>query len=277
MKKLLIIACIFNSTLALGQVSLGIKTGTGITSMNLSEFYQEDFNTKESSVQLSGQTDQSSGFVFTERNSFTGGVYAHFQLSKLFSIQSELIFSGKGFVIDYEIEREVGNSLNILDVTDVYRFNYMDVPLLLRLNGRMGHLRPYVLAGGAPSFLVASRVLHKQRNYFTPTAEFESDLQAAGFETDGNDIDLISNAKGFDFSILGGVGFDYEVSEMVSFKVEGRYSYGINDIYNPGTTSEYNSNVTGWALFIGVGFNLNAGPQVCVAPDADPVETTPVE
>lgn len=266
MKRLSILTVIFCTPFLINaQVTLGVKMGSSITTMGLEEYYTNDFNSRQANVQLTGQTGELNNFVFSERNSFTGGVYAHIQLSKLFSIQPELIFTGKGFVLDYEIEREVSPNVNTLNVTDIYRFNYMDLPILFRLNGKMGHLRPYVLAGGAPSFLVASRVLHKQRNLFSSTSEFITELNDEGFETDGNDIDLITNAKGIDFSVIGGLGFDYDVSDNISFKMEGRYTYGFNDLYNPGISSQsYTSNVTGFGIFIGVGFRLNGGARMCL-------------
>ena len=88
-----------------------------------------------------------------------------------------------------------------------YRFNYVQVPVLIKLNiVPAGPLRPFIGGGGYGAYLIkAEGVLGADK------------------------ADLTDDYMRFDYGIVGGVGLAFKLP-VISLSVEGRYNYGLMNI-----------------------------------------------
>jgi hypothetical protein len=158
------------------------------------------------------------------RVGLNGGVYAKLPVTRGFSIQPELIYSGKGAKLEYD---------NLLQGQGEYRFNlhYVELPVLAMINVAPNfniHAGPYVsyLAGANISELKDGSVNNIK------------DLKADDFNR-------------FDYGLAGGVGLDIE-----NFTIGARYNYGLHEIGKSGSLSGQltkNSKNSAFQLYIGIG------------------------
>ena len=88
-----------------------------------------------------------------------------------------------------------------------YRFNYIQVPVMLKLNiVPAGPVRPFIGGGGYGAYLIkAEGVLGADK------------------------ADLTGDYMRFDYGIVGGVGLAFKLP-VISISVEGRYNYGLMNI-----------------------------------------------
>lgn len=161
------------------------------------------------------------------KTGFNAGVYAKIPFAKGFSIQPELLYSGKGAKLTYD---------NILLGTGEYRFNlnYVDLPVLAVVNIAKNlnlHAGPYV------SYLVSADVTR---------------LNSAS-----GSVDKIKNLKTddfnrFDYGLAGGLGLDVQ-----NFTIGARYNYGLKEIGSSNASiagqATKNSKNSVISLYIGIG------------------------
>lgn len=120
-----------------------------------------------------------------------GGVFMSYDLTEIFAIQPELLFSMKG------AKFEDG------DLEENLKFNYFEIPLLLKVNlPTDGKIKPMLYAGPALGILMSAKV---------------------------EDEDVKDYAKSMDIGILAGAGVGYAMEKgMLSFEV--RYEVGMTGI-----------------------------------------------
>ncbi len=129
------------------------------------------------------------------RTSFHVGALAEFPISDMFSIQPEVMYSGKGF--DFEFEGTDGDNAEL-------QLDYIDVPVLAKI---------YVTEG--LSFEVGPQ--------FSFLVNEEADFNP---NSDDGDI-VLDEAESFDFGVAGGVTFLTNIGLFAS----GRYTMGLVDVY----------------------------------------------
>lgn len=87
------------------------------------------------------------------------------------------------------------------------RFNYIQVPVLLKINiVPAGPVRPFVFGGGYGSYLVKA----------------ESVIGAVK-------TDQTENYERYDYGLVGGAGLAFKMA-VLAVSVEGRYNYGLKNI-----------------------------------------------
>ncbi len=136
------------------------------------------------------------------RTSFNLGLLAEIPLSEKFSLQPEVLYSGQGYDI---ADRQNANNIE-------YQLDYINVPLLAK----------YYIAGGLAveagpqvAFLANSAV------DYNPSADSgDISLNKDQFNKVGVDLDL---------------GLSYKFNN--GFFVNGRYTYGLTDIYDHSFTN----------------------------------------
>lgn len=260
MKKLAVIFAMLPLGVFAQKVTVGLKIGQGITHIQntaVQDWYTSNGVTNSQNISLAGQTDSSEKFTYTEHNGFTGGLYANFEISEKFSFQPEAIFSGKGFNLFGNITRTVGDDFYQLEYQDVYRYNYIDVPLMARFNGKMGNLEPYFIVGPILSFNISSRVLHRETLLYSTSSEFNTQLQDNGFQVSGDDIWFINGTDVLDIGAVAGAGFDYNFGKHFTFKVEARYATGFlnaHQLDHPADGLEIKHK--GLSFFMGIGIKI---------------------
>lgn len=178
MKKIiLMLACAIGCTAAFAQddamdAKIGIKGG-----LNFSNYYIDQV------------TDQDM------RVGFHIGVFTKLPVNDRVSLAPEILFSQKGAKLYYDNAFGKGSA----DFT----FNYIDVPLLLRVDLIAGlnlQLGPYI------SFLVNSTVKDVDEN---GQVKLEDEMDKSDFNT-------------FDWGLTGGVGL-----EIGAINLGARYNYGL--------------------------------------------------
>ena len=161
------------------------------------------------------------------KTSFNLGLYAKIPFAKGFSIQPELIYSGKGAKISYD---------NVLLGTGEYRFNlhYVELPVLAVINIAKNL---NIQAGPYVSYLASASVT--RLNTESGSVDKIKDLKSGDFNR-------------FDYGLAGGLGLD-----VANFTIGARYNYGLKEIgegnasvAGQATTNSKNSVIS---IFIGIG------------------------
>jgi hypothetical protein len=160
-------------------------------------------------------------FEFINLPYYTGGIYFSLKLGPL-AIQPEVLYTRMG--AKYAVDAD---SLE-------YRFDYIQVPVLLKLSViPLGPIRPVIYAGGYGSYM----------------------LKAKGVETVGgvpDETDLADMFEKYDYGVVGGAGIEFKLPG-ISFSIEGRYNYGLKNILKDPSAGEAVKNRSMMAL-IGIGF-----------------------
>lgn len=180
----------------------GIKGG-----LNLTNLFVNDVNDEHMRVGLNG------------------GVYAKLPVTKGFSIQPELLYSGKGAKLEYN---------NFLEGSGEYRFNlhYVELPVLAVINVAKNfniHAGPYV------SYLAGASI---------------SDLNDDGTISNIKDLKA-DNFNRFDYGLAAGLGIDVQ-----NFTIGARYNYGLHEIGKSGSLSGQltkDSKNSAIQLYVGIG------------------------
>ncbi len=130
---------------------------------------------------------------FSSKMGFVGGGFFCYNISEVFGIQPELLYSMRGATEDDE-EGEIESTLD-----------YIEIPLLLMVNiPTEGKIKPMLYAGPTFSFLMS--------------AEVES-------------IDVKDYVKSTDIGILAGAGIGYKMTSGLLF-IEGRYEVGFSSAFD---------------------------------------------
>ena len=160
------------------------------------------------------------------RTSWLGGAFLNAQISPVFNLQPEILFSQKG--ADYT-SSETRSHLVI---------NYFEVPVLAKLRLPLGGVVfPHILFG--PNFA------------FKTNVDYTSEDTGNGTQVTTNDLDIRKS----DIGGLAGVGIDIETKESgLFFTIDGRYGFGFNNLDTSENSVEIRN--AGWSFALGVGFLL---------------------
>ena len=153
-------------------ISFGVKGG-----VNFANVRGDDFDSPDS------------------RTSFHVGALAEFPLTQMFSLQTEVLYSGEGFQSDIDAGPLGG------DGKLEYQLDYISVPVLAKI---------YVTEG-------LSFELGPQFN-FKVNEQVDDSTAAGGTEYD--------EAEDFEFGVAGGLTFQTSVGLFAT----GRYTYGLTDV-----------------------------------------------
>jgi hypothetical protein len=160
-------------------------------------------------------------FQFANLPAPVGGIYFSLKLGPL-AIQPEVLYVRMGAKVEID---EDGLE---------YRFDYIQVPVLLKLSViPMGPIRPVIYAGGYGSYL----------------------LKAKGIMTVGGvpeEEDLGEMFEKYDYGVVGGAGIEFKLPG-ISISIEGRYNYGLKNILTDPSAGESVKNRSMMAL-VGIGF-----------------------
>jgi hypothetical protein len=120
-----------------------------------------------------------------------GGAFLCYNITEIFAIQPELLFSMKGAKSD---EADIDGSL---------KYNYFEIPLLLKVNlPTEGKIKPSLYAGPAIGILMSAKA---------------------------EDEDLKDFSKTMDVGIVAGAGVGYQMEKGMLF-LEGRYEVGMTTV-----------------------------------------------
>jgi hypothetical protein len=124
------------------------------------------------------------------------------------------------------------------EVTGTLKFDYVEVPLLLRLgiNLQGSPIKPVVLLGGYVGFKAGCEV------------EAEGDGASAEFDCEQIDLEI----KGVDYGVTGGLSVDIPVGARAILTPTARYSRGLTDVPDVDDADVKNS-----AIQLGASFRIS--------------------
>ena len=146
----------------------------------------------------------------------TAGAYFVLNLNNYFGIQTELLYSQKGYQYDFE---DWDGASYIGWVTNIFRFNYLEIPILFkaRLPGRFS---PYAAVGTSLAFLLSATVENvyddaSYQDFFDSVYDNPADL----INYWGVDLNKL------DAGIVAGAGIDMLFGSIL-VNLEVRYTLG---------------------------------------------------
>ncbi len=180
----------------LSKIGFGFKGGVNIASL-----IGDDVDEFDNGL-------ESFGIDRNIKPGFIGGLFLTWRLSDFFSIQPEVLFTSKGYVLEPDW----------VDGQEIDNFSYVELPILFKLHtppkeyGKIT-IQIGIYTGIAPSLLVIDR--------WRLTHEFKDEASDLGFQTSGDISDSV-NVMEYDFNII--FGADLYISNLL---IDVRYNLGL--------------------------------------------------
>ena len=141
------------------------------------------------------------------------GLAMDYKINKMFSVQSELLFSMRGAEVKTSIATESGTS----ELEMKRSSNYLEIPVIAKYNFDAGkNTKINIFAGPSLAILLDSEV-----------------------ETNGKAADNKDQMTGTDWGIVLGLG-----AEFGDFTIDGRYNFGLTEIIDEGEYDGKSNNMT---------------------------------
>jgi Outer membrane protein beta-barrel domain len=154
---------------------------------------------------------------------FTGGISFSLGLGFV-AIQPEILYTRMGGHFAFDATNSVE-----------FQFDYVQVPLLLKFNVvPAGPIRPFLCGGGYGSYLIKATGVMVEDGTELPR------------------VDLKDTYQKLDYGVVGGAGIAFKLPG-IAITVEGRYNYGLRNIYIDPAEGEFMRNTSIMAL-VGIGF-----------------------
>ena len=169
---------------------IGVKAG-----LNLADAYGDDVDDIMSFAGALGVDKQ-------VRVGAVGGLFMSYAPISWFSIQPELLYSQKGVKLEW------------FGAEAVAKLDYIEIPVLAKLNIPIGAVKPNIFVGPAFAFNIVAR----------GTVDVGGTTVVSGSLKDaGADIEA------FDFGLVFGGGVDFEVGSVL-VTLDGRYTLGLTEV-----------------------------------------------
>lgn len=137
------------------------------------------------------------------------GLMMHIPIARRFGIQPEACYVGRGYRQEYA-------GLGQVKQADLYVFDFIDANALLTLRLGQEPVRPHLLFGPTIGFMTGARILSEKE----------------GSVSGGSVLDPVKlRLNRTLFGLCGGAGFTFSAGASM-LTLEGRYAYGITDIWN---------------------------------------------
>lgn len=175
----------------------------------------------------------------TYLNGINGGISLRYTSEKYFSMicaaQMEVNFSQRGWKEDFD--DETGNSYS-------RTLNYIEVPLLAHLSWGKEERGLQFFVNLGPQFGFFIDDSEEYIGSWTPEERPQSIRPVYGKEVE----------KKFDYGIAGGLGVELK-TKAGNFFVEGRYYYGLSDIYGNSKTDDFGRSAN-QTIYIRAGYSI---------------------
>jgi len=145
--------------------------------------------------------------AISSRTAFGFAGVVEYELNSLISLQAEPQYIQKG-------AKTSATDPTFGTVTGTGKFNYFEIPVLVKIGFDAMLIKPYVFAGPAVGFLTS--------------ASGESEYQGLTAS-----IDMKDKTKSTEFSLNFGGGIAYPIAPLLSLTGDIRYSLGLTNIAKP--------------------------------------------
>jgi len=154
----------------------------------------------------------------------TGGGFFRLHFHKLFGVQAEINYSQQGGrITNFEVPGYYGidNNWYDLKVENQYlRLHKIEIPILGEFSYKLKDTKVKVNLGPAFSYNAHSGI-HSEG-----TA-----ISGLEFHTYTGEENVTSKINSYEFAAIGGIGFEFDVSNSIFLTVDARYKYGFNPVY----------------------------------------------
>jgi opacity protein-like surface antigen len=163
------------------------------------------------------------------RTTFGAGLFMNLQANDFLSLQVTPMYLQKG-----------GNAkvdFDFLDYTE-YRADYLEIPILIRLNFDAGMIKPYLLAGPSLGFQLNSTYLN----------------------SDGEEVDISNDTKNLDLSLVLGAGLEIELDNLSLFG-QLTYNHGLSNLDNSDGILDFTDEIYTRSIGFYVGLSVPLGKK----------------
>ncbi len=167
---------------------------------------------------------------------FTVGVMARYTEEKFFGLIGELNVTQRGWAEDFKG----------LPFSYSRHLTYIQLPLLTQIRFGWQRAKIFVNLGPEAGYMLSSSI-NSNFNYTDPSS-------ISDFPTSRRTEQLsMEIANRFDYGIAGGLGFEYYLAKKHSLLVEGRFYYGIGNIFKANRVSTFSAS-RGMSIEITLGY-----------------------
>jgi hypothetical protein len=163
------------------------------------------------------------------RTTFGVGLFMNAYANEILSVQITPMYLQKGANAKYDI--------NFLNYTE-FRSDYIEIPVLLRMNFDSGALKPYLLAGPSLGFQLNSTYL----------------------DGNGNEVDISDKTKNLDLSLVIGAGLEIEFDKLSLFG-QLTYSHGLSNLDNSDGFFDFTDEIYTRSIGFYVGLSVPLGKE----------------
>lgn len=155
------------------------------------------------------------GVEQTMKQGITVGIVARYTEEKFFGLIAELKIEQRGWE-------------EVFEETD-FKYNrtltYVQLPLLTHIYFGSDKFKGFVNLGPSFGYMIGSGI--------SSNFDYENPSSVAGFPIENRYVDQMSMpvSTKFDYGILGGIGIEFVVKKRHSIMLEGRYYYGLGNIF----------------------------------------------
>ena len=174
---------------------------------------------------------------------FSAGIYAEIPISETFAFRPELAYSQKGFSLLQGANIDLFGAPLPLGVRANTRFDYVDLPLLLKAQFGNEQVKGFVLAGPSLNYAINGRIKTEASGLL--------DLNISNTKLD---LDAI-NYERFEFAGVVGAGVAFETG-FGTISLDGRFEQGVTQLYDIPLVGERVKN-QGFAINAGIAIPLN--------------------
>ncbi len=166
----------------------------------------------------------------------TFGIMARYTEEKLFGILGELNVTQRGWAEDFRGE----------PLSYSRHFTYLQLPLLTQIRFGWERAKIFVNLGPEAGYMIADKI-KSDFDYRNPSA-------VSGFPANRRTAQLAMDvANRFYYSIAGGLGFEYFVARRHSILLEGRFYYGIGNVFRANRVAVFSAS-RGMSVEISLGY-----------------------
>lgn len=203
-------------------VAVAVAAGSDVTAQR---YYSPDFSIGVKGGATLSQMD----FMPHVRQSMTPGVtfgvMARYSEEKLFGLLGELNITQRGWAEDFRG----------LPISYSRHLTYIQLPLMTQIRFGWKRVKLFVNLGPEAGYMLGDKI-KSDFNYKAPSES------VSGYPSNRrNDQMTMDVANRFDYGIAGGLGAEFFVARRHSVIVEGRFYYGIGNIFRDSRTSTFSA------------------------------------
>ncbi len=155
---------------------------------------------------------------------YTGGAFLRYNFSQLFALQLEANYSQQGGrITNFDVPDYYGLEGSWYDIkveNQYLRMHNVEVPLLAQFSIDLEGNRLKLNLGPTFSYNIHSGILSEG-----------TVISGKEFHTYTGEENVSSKINSYEYAGIGGVGFEFDVSDDMFLTIDARYKYGINPVY----------------------------------------------